>query len=350
MGYVRGSVVVLVIALLPSPAKGETPLAPGNYTRTLKLGNDDRSYLVHVPPNYQANQPTPVVLAFHGALMNGRLMMRFCGLNEKADKEGFIAVYPNGTGPWGMLLTWNGGNCCETAQWNQVDDVGFTRALLDDLPKVVNVDARRVYATGISNGGILCYRLASELSDRIAAIAPVAGTMGTPTCHPKRPVSVIDFHGADDKILPYNGGLGRQKLARIVFLSVDDSIRVWVKADGCPPKPVVAKMPTKVDDGTTVERKTYGPGKGGAEVVLYSIYGGGHTWPGREPIVDFIGKSTKNISANDLMWDFFKRHPLPPLRLRTNGSRTTRISCRASCNDITSRQTAIQARSTASVS
>jgi polyhydroxybutyrate depolymerase len=208
------------------------------------------------------------------------------------------------------MLTWNGGNCCGYALWNNVDDVGFTRALLDDLAKVANVDAKRVYATGISNGGIMCYRLAAELSDRIAAIAPVSGTMGTKTCDPKRPVSVMHFHGTDDKFLPFKGGIGDKSLARIVFVSVDETIRAWVKADGCPEKPVVTDMPKKSDDGTSVQRKTYGPGKNGAEVVLFVINGGGHTWPGRDPKVQFLGKSTKNISANDLMWEFFKRHPM----------------------------------------
>jgi polyhydroxybutyrate depolymerase len=208
------------------------------------------------------------------------------------------------------MLTWNGGNCCGEAQRNNVDDVGFTRALLDDLAKVANVDAKRIFATGISNGGIMCYRLASELSDRIAAIAPVAGTMGTATCKPKRPVSVIHFHGTDDKFLPYNGGIGSKSFSKMLFRSVDQSIRAWAKVDGCPAKPVVTDMPKKIDDGTTVQRKSYGPGKDGAEVVLFVINGGGHTWPGREPGVGFLGKSTKNISANDLMWEFFKRHPM----------------------------------------
>jgi polyhydroxybutyrate depolymerase len=300
----------LLILLWASPVVGQSPLAPGDRTRTLKFGGADRSYLVHVPPRYDAGKPTPLVLVFHGALINGPIMVHFCGLNATADKEGFITVYPNGTGLWETFLTWNGGNCCGPAQWKQADDVGFTRAVLDDVAKLVNVDTRRIYATGLSNGGIMCYRLASELSDRIAAIAPVAGTMGTPNCHPKRPVSVMHFHGDEDHILPFNGGLGRQKWMRIVFASVDDSIRAWVKADGCPPKPTVTQLPAKVDDGTTVERKAYGPGKGGTEVVLYTIHGGGHTWPGEEPTVEFLGKSTKNISANDLMWAFFKRHPL----------------------------------------
>jgi polyhydroxybutyrate depolymerase len=189
------------------------------------------------------------------------------------------------------------------------DDVGFVRLLLDDLAKVANIDPKRVYATGISNGGIMCYRLAAELSDRIAAIAPVSGTMGTKTCNPKHPVSVIHFHGTDDKFLPFKGGIGDRSLAQVVFLPVEHSIQTWVKADGCPENPVITDLPNKADDGTMVQRQIYGPGKDGAEVVLFVINGGGHTWPGREPGVGFLGKSTKNILANDLMWEFFKRHP-----------------------------------------
>ena len=120
----------------------------------------------------------------------------------------------------------------------------------------------------------------------------------------------MHFHGTDDKFLPFAGGIGDRSLAKVMFRSVEDSIQAWVKVDGCPKKPVVSEMPQKVDDGTTVERKVYGPGKDGAEVVLFIIKGGGHTWPGREPRVEFLGKSTKNISANDLMWEFFKRHPM----------------------------------------
>ncbi len=149
-------------------------------------------------------------------------------------------------------------------EWNKVDDVGCTRAVLDDLAKAANVDAKRVFATGISNGGIMCYRLASELSDRIAAIAPVSGTMGTAACNPKRPVSVMHFHGSDDKFVPFNGGDGERGPPFVKFFSVEHSIQAWVKADGCPEKPVIREEATKVDDGTTVQRKTYGPGKDGA--------------------------------------------------------------------------------------
>lgn len=142
-----------------------------------------------------------------------------------------------------------------------MDDVKFTLALLDDLPKVVTADSKRVYATGISNGGILCYRLASELSDRVAAIAPVSGTMGMASCHPQRPVSVMHFHGTDDRFVPFNGGKGIRSLAASDFYSVEHSIQAWVRADGCPTKPAVINEPNKAEDGTTVERKIYGPGK-----------------------------------------------------------------------------------------
>ena len=174
---------------------------------------------------------------------------------------------------------------------------------------MVKVDPKRVYATGMSNGGMMCYLLAAELSDRIAAVAPVAGTMVIDKADPKRPVPLIHFHGTADTFVTFNGpGKGTPKF--IHFKSVEDSIKTWVKIDGCDEKPEIVALPDKANDGTTIERKTYGHGKDGAEVVLVVIKGGGHTWPGEEPLVDFIGKSTKNISANDLIWDFFQKHPM----------------------------------------
>ena len=192
----------------------------------------------------------------------------------------------------------------------RMDDVEFTRRLLDDVAGACSIDSKRVFATGMSNGGIMAYRLASELSERIAAIAPVGGPMGTKGCRPGRPVSVIHFHGTDDAFAPFQGGRGRG-LSGTSFFSVDHSIAAWVEADGCDPNPVTIRLPDTTDDGTTVTRTTYGQGKDGAEVVLIVIEGGGHTWPGREPRLASLGKSTRDISANDLMWDFFQRHPLP---------------------------------------
>ena len=305
-----GCLAVVALAVLTAKAAEPAQLTPGDHDRTVEVTQLKRKYHVHVPPSYDGKKAMPVVLAFHGGGSNAGQMVVFSGLNEKANEAGFIVVYPSGSGRLDRVLTWNGGNCCGYAMNNKIDDVAFVRALLDDLATVVKIDPKRVYATGISNGGIISYFLASELSDRIAAIAPVGGPMGTKTCDPARPVSVIHFHGTDDNFAPYKGGRGAKSLTQTQFYSVDHSIKAWVKANGCPDTPRVEKLPDKVDDGMTVTRTTYGPGKDGAEVVLITINGGGHTWPGREPVARFLGPSTKDISANDLMWEFFQRHPM----------------------------------------
>jgi polyhydroxybutyrate depolymerase len=288
---------------------GADPLGQGDHTRSLEVDGRTRTYLVHVPAKHDPKAPAPVVLVFHGGGSNAEQMVRFCGLNETADKHGFIVVYPNGTGRLEKVLTFNGGNCCAFAMRQGVDDVAFTGALLDDLATVANVDPKRVYATGMSNGAIMAYRAASELSDRIAAIAPVGGPMGTETCSPTRPVSVIHFHGLDDEFAPFAGGKGKG-VSGTDFFSVEHCIQAWVKANGCKDEPTVEELPDKANDGTKVTHKTYGGGKDGAEVVLVAIEGAGHTWPGREPLLKFLGKSTKNISANEMMWEFFEKHSM----------------------------------------
>lgn len=298
----------MLTLLVPALTVGQTDaLGPGDHTRSLTVGDRKRIYHVHVPKSYDGTQPSPVVLVYHGGGSNAEQMVKFCGLNETADKNGFIVVYPSGTGRLGKVLTWNGGNCCGYAMQHTVDDVAYTRVLLDDLAKVVRVDAKRVYATGMSNGAIMAYRLASELSDRIAAIAPVAGPMGMEKCAPKRPVPVIHFHGSDDRFAPFMGGKGKG-ISGTDFYSVGHSIRAWVQANGCKEASAVETLPDRARDGTKVLKKTYGGGKGGAEVVLVVIEGGGHTWPGREPLLRYLGKSTRNVSANDLMWEFFRKH------------------------------------------
>ncbi len=314
--------LLITLACGAEPAAAAEKLTPGDHERTLTHDKLERSYLVHIPPQYDAAKPTPVVLAYHGGGTNSQTMVRFAGLNDKADEAGFIVVYPNGTGRLSMVLTFNAGNCCGSSVIDNVDDVGFTRALLDDLATVCNVDPKRVFATGISNGGMMAYRLASELSDRIAAIAPVGGPMGTKECKPKRPVSVMHFHGTEDKFAPFKGGQGDKSITRTMFYSVQHSMDRWVTADGCPKKPVVTKEPDSTDDGTRVIRHTYGPGKEGSEVVLVEIVGGGHTWPGHVPggrlgerlvgpaLKNFLGPTTTDISANDMMWEFFERHPM----------------------------------------
>jgi polyhydroxybutyrate depolymerase len=286
------------------PAK---PLGPGDHRRTLKSGQLERSYLVHLPANYQPGKATPVVLALHGAAMNGAMMEQFCGMNDCSDKNGFIVVYPNGTGV-GPLLTWNAGAFSGRSAEGMPDDVQFIRQLLDDLATVATVDTKRIFACGLSNGGMMCYRLAAELSERIAAVAPVAGTLLLPECKPTRPVPLLHIHGLKDRIVKYEAPQGRGA-ALMRLRGVEDSVQTWVKLNGCSSEPRSETI-SKPDDEMKVERRTYGAGKGGAEVVLIVIDEGGHTWPGRPAPVGFIGKSAMNISANDLIWEFFQRHPM----------------------------------------
>jgi polyhydroxybutyrate depolymerase len=293
-----------------APASKPVPLTPGDHRRDLVTGGRPRSYLVHVPPGYDATKPAPVVLAFHGASMNAKMMVPFCGLNKKADEAGFVAVYPNGTGIGEAVLFFNAwSKPAAVGEEGPPDDVAFTAALLDDLATIVTVDPKRVFATGMSNGGMMCHRLAAELPNRIAAVAAVGGTIAAPDFAPKRPVSVMHFHGTADTIVRY-GGPDPRKPMFLRFMSVDDTIRAWVEVDKCPAEPKVTTYPDVAKDGTTVTRKAYGPGKDGTEVVLVEVAGGGHTWPGRQPTVAFLGKSTTNVSANDLLWEFFLRHTM----------------------------------------
>lgn len=318
----RRGVALLLAILLSSPAllRAAAPttrptlpssrpaaLAAGNHTCTLEVDGRTRSYLVHVPARYDRGKPTPVVLVFHGAFTNATVTTVLTGLNAKADSAGFIAVYPNGTGVGNGALFFNAWS--KSAPNGPPDDVAFTASLLDQLALQVNVDPKRVFATGISNGGMMCYRLAGELSERIAAIASVSGTLTLPEYHPKRAVPVLHFHGTADTIVPFAGPKGKASKT-FVMKSVDETIKTWVALDGCAKQPATTTLPDTAHDGTTVTRDVYSGGKDGSEVVLYTITGGGHNWPGRIMPLKFLGKSTMNISANDLIWDFFCKHPM----------------------------------------
>lgn len=294
----------------------EGELTAGDHTRTLRVGDLERRYRIYIPAKYDATKPTPVVVVFHGGGGNPGSMIRLTGMNAKADETGFLVVYPFGTGRLAdSLLSFNGGECCGYAMQNNVDDVGFTRALLDDLAKVANVDADRVFATGLSNGGIMAHYVASELSDRIAAIASVGGPLMMEAPRNKRPVPVMHFHGTADAFAPFQGGygkgfLGRSKVTK--FRSVDHTIQTWAKANGCNTEPEIVALPDIAKDNMKSTRKVWSGGKEGSEVILIEIEGGGHTWPGQKPIVSFLGESTMDLSANDLMWEFFQKHPRRP--------------------------------------
>jgi polyhydroxybutyrate depolymerase len=285
-----------------------THLLPGDYECALEADGRARKFLVHVPPRYDGRTPTPVVLAFHGRGSNAWLMDRFCGLTEKSDAAGFLLVYPNGAGMFERVAAWNAGNCCGYAQEHDIDDVAFVAALLDDLARFANVDAGRIFATGLSNGAQFCYRLADELAGRIAAIAPVVGTMGRETCSPQRPVSILHFHGTDDQFSPFAGGVGAKSFSGTNFLSVQHTLQAWLKANGIENRPITRDLPTPPSAELTATRTDYPPGREGVEVSLITIDQAGHTWPGLESPLPVLGKCALDVNANDLMWEFFEKH------------------------------------------
>lgn len=253
-----------------------------------------RSYELHVPPSYDGATPLPLVFNFHGFTSSGSEQRDFSQMDITADANDFIVAYPNG-----LFNSWNAGVCCGQSVIDDIDDVSFTRAMLVDLGARGCIDLSRVYATGMSNGGFLSHRLACEASDIIAAVGPVAGTLGIDPadCNPDRPVPVIHFHGTDDGIVLYDGG------GLIESPSVIDTVDGWADRNGC------TDEPTETFAAGAVSCETTSACDDDASVTLCTIEDGGHCWPGSPcpdlGIVD-LGMSTTDISANDAMWSLFE--------------------------------------------
>jgi len=251
----------------------------------------------------------PLVLAFHGGQSHPETMRRFSGLDEFAAAGHAVVAYPAGTGSRPGLLTWNGGNCCGEARADGSDDVAYAAAVVDTVARRLPIDPRRVHATGMSNGAMMAHRCAAELADRIASIAAVAGPLALDGVRPSRPVPVLAFHGSLDQFTPLEGGIGRRSVTRVSHRPVLDGLLDWVRADGCPEAPTRERVPC-ADEGITIERLTWGPGRAGSEVVFYRLDGGGHTWPGRRPDSFYLGPSALSLDANAIIAEFFARHPL----------------------------------------
>jgi polyhydroxybutyrate depolymerase len=270
------------------------PHEPGNFPGTLTSGELERQYILHVPTSYTGSDGTPLVVNLHGHGSNAAEQAYYSGLPVKADEEGFIVVTPQGTGD---EPHWN----FTTVEAGAPNDVAFISDLLDALESQLCIDPSRVYAAGISNGAAMTVTLACFLSDRIAAIAPVAGLFLFPGCPSVRPVSVIAFNGTDDKLVPFEGGSVSGSDLQVP--PVEDSLKQWAEHDGCTSGP----QDERVSDHVRLRR--YDDCAGGATVELYAVEGGGHTWPGAAIDVP-LGATTHEISATDLMWAFFEAHPI----------------------------------------
>jgi len=252
-----------------------------------------RQYLLYIPSSYNPATPSPLVLSFHGYSSNAHVNFTYTRFNSIADTAGFILIHPQGT-----LLN-------EISHWNvggwtlgsTVDDVGFVSTLLDTISNSYNIDQERVYSTGMSNGGYMSFLLACQLSNRIAAVASVTGSMTPQTynnCNPQHPTPILQIHGTADGTVPYNGDTTWTK-------SIDDVLQYWVNFNNCNSIPTVSKVPDiNTTDGSTVDYIVYSEGNNCVTTEHFKVFNGDHDWPGVWGNMD--------IDASVEVWKFFSKY------------------------------------------
>ena len=265
-----------------------------------------REYLLYVPRSYDRAKPTPLVISMHGGGAWPAQQMNLSRWNRLADEHGFIVVYPAGAGMGPRI--WD----------NDTADVRFISDLIDKLEAAYNIDPTRIYVNGFSNGGAMANELSCTLSHRIAAVGTVAPALLLPWswCADSRPMPMIDFNGTADPAAPYNGGPSFASPPRFIasdhgksipFASVSTIAANWARRNRCGPNPVESAV------AADVTRREYTNCADDAAVVLYTIQGGGHTWPGGKPMPEwFVGPTSRNIDASRVMWEFFVQHRRGP--------------------------------------
>lgn len=285
----------------------DTSNESGDYEYSLKTSDGlERTYLIHLPTDYNKNESYPLVMAFHGGFGTGQHLANQTGLSSLADREGFMVVYPDGAeNPRAGIQTWNAGNCCGFASRNNIDDVGFVRQLVGVLESNYNVDKTRIFATGMSNGAMLTNRLACEASDIFKAVAPVAGTIQIDECKPKNPVPILMVHGTSDLIVPFDGGVGNDSVTKNnMFVSVPQALKDWSVRNGCDDKEVVKLVASSKTEDVTTDKIEYT--NCSASTILYQVNGGGHAWPGgKANRAQESDEPTQSFSASEIIWKFF---------------------------------------------
>jgi len=310
-------------ALPAATDKGKTDSSK-NYAGThifrITVDQVQRSYTIHVPNDYDGRQPLPVVIMLHGGGGTANAAIAETGWANKAEKEGFLAVFPEAMSRdpsqrssfvWNPQL-WNDGSDRFYPDQKAPDDVAFIDTLIDDLCSIFPVDREQIFVTGFSNGASMCFQIGAKLSKRIAAIAPVAGACWSDYVVPERPVSLYYMTGLNDPLNIIEGGVpkllsGQSDQVRAKAKPpVRDSINKWINALDCHTKPAS----TSEVNGVHIE--TYGPGRSGAEVIYVTVEGLGHTWPGGKSLLpeSMVGKTSDKIKATDAIWDFFTKHKL----------------------------------------
>lgn len=289
-----------------APGTAALPLVPGDHQLKVVHQGLERTVVVHVPRAAEGAQPLPLVLALHGGGGFAEFMAddaRY-GFIRASERGGFIVAFPNGYSrfPGGRLATWNAGACCGDARDRDVDDVGFLRAVVTRLQAQARIDPARIFATGMSNGGMMAYRLACEASDLFRAVASVAGTDNTVHCAPARPVSVLHIHARDDTHVLFEGGAGpgafRDESKVANFTSVPETLRRWAAHDRC------EGAPQRVREFSGARCEAYLACAAGVRVESCVTDSGGHSWPGG---ITRRGKgaSSSAFDASALIWDFF---------------------------------------------
>jgi polyhydroxybutyrate depolymerase len=284
-----------------SPSPATTLRVEGS----LVVDGRNRTYLLNLPPNYDQSTGFSLVLALHGGGGKASQMEADYLLTEKANSAKFAIVYPEGVQSDGILgaRTWNAGTCCDYAVEKNIDDVKFISLLIDELlKKYPKINAKKVYATGMSNGAMMSYRLACELSNKIAAIAPVAGTLLTAQpCKPSRPVPILGIHSKLDEKVPINGGTG---IFGYYFPPVQNGLNTWIANNGC-------NTTTKTVANFTNYSVTKWTSCNNSSIEFYITNDGGHSWPGGVKNRAVADEPSTAINANDLIWEFFQKYQLP---------------------------------------
>ena len=279
----------------------------GNYTLTLKQNDIDRYFKIHVPESYKKEIAAPLIVALHGGGgdMEIQSQEEYYHLISKSDQEGFVIVFPNGYSqfPSGKLATWNAGKCCGEARDKKIDDVSFIKEVIKKTSLLLNIAQNKIFAIGMSNGGMMAYRLACEASEIFKAIASVAGTDNTIECPVKKPISILHIHAKNDDHVLYDGGAGKPFFDRskvTEFTSVPSTVNKWTERMKCP------KSPKKVLKTSGAYCDSYRPCSEASEFKVCITEDGGHSWPGgKAPRGN--KKTSTALDANQEIWDFFKR-------------------------------------------
>lgn len=271
----------------------------------IQSGGRERDYLLHVPPNYDPSKPMPLVVVLHGLGQDADKISNLSEMSAKADREGFIVAYPNGTKWLGKVRSWDADNGVQLPGTDS-NDVGFIKDMVGAIKNNLSIDNNRVYATGFSNGGMLAYKLASEMSDTFSAVAVVSSGSSGMERKPSEAVSIMSIHGTGDMVVPIDGrepGAGLSAIGMPKFQSFRDSFRTWSAYMGISEKPVVERDGDRVVTARSVNSQT------GAEVIAVAVKDGHHEWPGSERAKNKRpGSPEANYPTTDKIWEFFKSH------------------------------------------